>query len=261
MKITLPVFLIVLLSACARQAGTPAKAVSDVAAKRATAWAALASLPDWSGAWVKDGAQSTTFEDCCIPGKGTAPLQPKYQAIRDKAAAIIIAGKPGGDNLATCMPDGMPGILLHGVAFEFMHAPGRVTLVTENGELRRIYTDGRGHPPSDELYTTMTGHSTGHWEGDTLVVDTVGMDTRAMVFLVNNIKVTSQTHIVEHIRLKDHETLQIDTTITDPELFRAPYSYSLTYVRGLREEDFTVGCMQNNRDSGSSTNLIPPPED
>jgi hypothetical protein len=87
------------------------------------------------------------------------------------------------------------------------------------------------------------------------------MDTRAMVFLVNNIRVTGKTHIVERIKLKDQETLQIDTTITDPELFSAPYSYSLTYVRGLREADFTVGCMQNNRDSGSSTNLVPPPED
>jgi hypothetical protein len=260
MKITLHVTLLLLLSACAQRSGSPPTAASDALKNREAAWTALASLPDWSGAWVKDGAQSTIFADCCIPGKGTAPLQPKYQTVRDTAAAIIIAGKPGGDNLATCMPDGMPGILLHGVAFEFMHAPGRVTMVTENGEIRRIYTDGRAHPPGDELYNNMTGHSIGHWEGDTLVVDTIGMDTRAMVFLVNAIRVTRQTQILERIRLKDHETLQIDTTITDPELFSAPYRYSLTYVRGLREDDFNVGCMQNNRDSGSSTNLVPPEE-
>jgi hypothetical protein len=250
--------LLLALAACAQRPVAPP--VVTAADTRTATWSALASLPDWSGAWIKDGAQSTTFEDCCIPGKGTARLQPKYQAIRDKAAAVIIAGKPGGDNLATCMPDGMPGILLHGVAFEFMNTPGRVTMITENGELRRIYTDGRAHPPEREWYTAMSGHSIGHWDGDTLVVDTVGMDTRAMVFLVNAIQVTRQTHIVERMKLKDHETLQIDTTITDPVLFSAPYSYSLTYVRGLREEDFTVGCMQSNRDSGNKTNLVPPEE-
>jgi hypothetical protein len=252
---------LLLLGACTQRAGEPAAPPSGAAAARDAAWTALARLPDWSGAWVKDDAPSTIFADCCMPGKGSAPLQPRYQAIRDRAAAIIIAGKPGGDNLSTCMPDGMPGILLHGVAFEFLNTPGRVTMITENGEVRRIYTDGRAHPPADELYTDLTGHSTGHWDDDTLSVDTIGMDTRAMVFLINNIHVTRQTHILERMRLKDHQTLQIDTTVTDPELFRAPYSYSLTYARGLREDNFIVGCMQNNRDSGGKTNLNPPRED
>jgi hypothetical protein len=228
---------------------------------RVASWSALAQLPDWSGSWIKGGAQSTTFADCCIPGQGTAPLQPKYQKIRDAAAIVIMDGKPGGDNMAKCLPDGVPGILLHGVAFEFLFTPGKVTMVLENGEIRRIYTDGRSHPPADELYTSFSGHSTGRWEGDTLVVDTVGMDTRAMVFLVNAITTTKSTQVVERMKLKDKDTLQIDTTVTDPELFTTPYSYSLTYVRGLREEDFTVGCSQNNRDNGEKTSLVPPPED
>jgi hypothetical protein len=256
-RILTSLLLLAVLTGCNQQAARTANVVSD---PRTIAWSSLAALPDWSGAWVKDGAQSTIFEDCCVPGKGHARLQPKYQAARDKAAATIVAGKPGGDNLSTCMPDGMPGILLHGVAFEFMNTPGRVTMITENGEVRRIYTDGRAHPPERELYTAMTGHSIGHWESDTLVVDTIGMDTRSMVFLVNAIRVTPQTHIVERMRLKAPDTLQIDTTISDPELFIAPYSYTLTYVRGLREEEFTVGCMQSNRDSGEKTNLVPPEE-
>jgi hypothetical protein len=240
------VLLLLLIGACGRQAPEP------------SATATPAPLPDWSGAWMNDGSPSTIFEDCCVPGKGTAQLQPKYQAIRDRAAVVIISGQPGGDNLSTCMPDGMPGILLHGVAFEVLSTPGRVTLITENGEVRRIHTDGRPHPPAAELYTDLSGHSIGHWEGDTLVVDTVGMDTRAMVFLINNIHVTRQTHIVERMHLKHPDTLQIDTTVTDPELFRAPYAYSLSYRRGWREEDFVVGCQQNNRDLDGKTDLEPP---
>jgi hypothetical protein len=227
----------------------------------ANPYGALASLPDWSGAWIKDGAQSTIFADCCVPGQGTAPLQPEYQAIRDKAAKIIIKGLPGGDNLARCLPDGMPGILLHGVAFEFMFTPGRVTMITENGELRRIHTDGRGFPPAEELYRSTSGYSLGHWEGDTLVVETRGMHTNAMMFLVNEIKVSKQAQIHERMHLKDKDTLQVDTVIADPVVFTKPYAYSLTYVRGLREEEFVVGCMQNNRDNGSETDLTPPPEE
>jgi hypothetical protein len=236
-------------------------ALISACADRGNPWAAINQLPDWSGAWVKDGAQSTIFEDCCVPGRGTAPLQPKYRALRDAAAEIVAKGLPGGDNLAKCYPDGVPGILLHGVAFEFLHAPGRVTMITENGEVRRIYTDGRPHPPRDELYQSVEGHSIGRWDGDTLVVDTIGMDTRAMLFLVGNLQVTRQTQVVERMQLTDQDTLQIATTVTDPELFTAPYSYTLSYQRGLREEDFNVGCMQSNRDNGETTDLTPPPEE
>jgi hypothetical protein len=154
----------------------------------------------------------------------------------------------------------MPGILLHGLAFQFLFTPGSVTMLIEDGEVRRIHTDGRPHPSLDDLYTSPLGHSIGHWEGGTLVVDTVGIRQDAMLFFTGGVNVGRNTHIVERVFLKDKDTLRIETTIDDPEVFTQPYSYPLEFTRTLREADFDIGCKGDNRDTESTLDLTPPAE-
>jgi hypothetical protein len=252
--------MLLLLSACARQAAAPA-AVS--ATPISAQWAAIGQLPDFSGSWTQPAGENLgkqVFADCCLRGTTRMQLTPKYAAIRDSLVARLERGESGHDNLVLCLPDGLPGILQHGLVFQLLFQPGEIIMLIEDGEVRRIHTDGRAHPPLEELYTSPLGHSIGRWEGNTLVVDTVGIRTDAMLFFTGAVNVGKRTHIVERMFLKGPATLRIETTIDDPDIFTAPYSYPLEFARNLREQDFEVGCRDANRDTEGKLDLTPPPE-
>ncbi len=220
-------------------------------------YAPLDALPDWTGTWGADG-QKTIFPAMLASSGADAgvPLTAHYKALRAKQT-FDDNGTPVGNNMATCLPSGMPGIMRHGVMFEFLYSPGRVTVLLEDGEVRRIYTDGRGHPPADELYVNWTGHSVGHWEGKVLVVDTIGMIPKAELFNHGTLRVTRNTHIVERMWRENADTFRIDTTITDPEIFTTPYSYSSVYKpNSITMTD--AGCLANNRDTETEIDLTPP---
>ena len=122
---------------------------------------------------------------------------------------------------------------------------GKVTIVIEAySQWRQIFTDGRKHPEDPDL--TFNGHSIGHWEGDTLVVDTVGFttDTALAGF---GVKHSDKMHIVERMHLVDGDKLQIETTITDTEALTKPLTSTRVYGR---HRDWTLAeyqCQQNNR--------------
>jgi hypothetical protein len=108
-----------------------------------------------------------------------------------------------------------------------------VIILLENSEIRRIWTDGRGHPPDDESNPSFQGHSIGHWEGDTLVVETVQIYPEAELFF--GMPVTDKTVMKERINLFDKNTLRIDTVVEDDELFTKPWAYTRYYRREIRE--------------------------
>jgi hypothetical protein len=118
---------------------------------------------------------------------------------------------------------------------EILEAPDRIVIKPENSALpRRIYLDGRGHPP--DLDPSWMGHSIGRWEGDTLVVDTIGTTgrTRGMNGVGSNARVSvddgkprlpisEQLHLVERLRLvAGGEMLEDEMTITDPKTYTEP---------------------------------------
>jgi hypothetical protein len=232
----------------------------------ATQTGSAPTLPDWSGAWAADaddfepGTQTphsiflAVRDSIGLPGSAV-PFTPKYAALR--TAALKNKGGPPGGALHHCLPSGMPSLMNHGVQFEFLFTPGRVTMIFEDGEIRRIHTDGRAHPDKSELYIDEAGHSIGHWEGNTLVVDTIGMHPRAELFLENGLTVTPNTHIVERISRTPEGPLQIDTEVTDPEIFSSPYRYTRRYPH-VGEANFVVGCTRNNRDTDDHIDLTPP---
>jgi hypothetical protein len=233
----------------------PATAVSSASSTRW--WESLKGLPDWSGAWgLDDQSFAKTVSDSTGRKPNDPPLTPKYVALRaGNGAANNGQGPEGGvqTNSVDCIPDGMPGIMTAPFAFEFILSPGRLTILPENNEVRRIYTDGRPHPKDPD--PTFEGNSVGHWEGQTLVVDTVGMLPQAELFV--GLHVTEHTHVVERIFRRDAQTMQIDTVVTDPEILTAPWHYTRTYKRsdaGMIE----YFCEQNNRDRNWKVNLTPP---
>jgi hypothetical protein len=130
---------------------------------------------------------------------------------------------------------------------EFVNLPDiqRILIFDIGGPhtFRTVYMDGREHPK--DLEPSYYGHSVGHWEGDTLVVDSVGfnesfwMDRRGMPH-------TTQLHTIERFKRKDAETIAYEITVDDPGAYTAPWTggFDLQFDRGL--ELFEYSCQQAN---------------
>ncbi len=224
-------------------------------------WDSIKRLPDWSGTW--DITEASVHEaSLAAVGQdgGRIPLTPRFAALRD---ANVGPGGPRVDNETKCMNEGLPASTSLPIGHEYLFTPGRVTVIFESGLVRRIDTSGRKHPPASELTDTFAGNSIGHWEGQTLVVDTIGLTAKAEL-LVGFRGVTEQTHLRERIFLKDRNTLQIDTVVTDRQVFTRPYAYTRLYARSATPLFEYFPCTDDNRDvmvNGRQTdvNLTPPP--
>jgi hypothetical protein len=217
----------------------------------------IAQLPDFNGAW---GLSRESFgivvktSDTIGAGR-IPPFTPRFAAMHDVSVRQRRGGESAGNNSAACLPNGMPSIMSAALAFEFLMTPGRVTIVPENNEVRRVHTDGRVHP--DEPDPAWEGHSIGHWENGTLVIDTVGMNGRSEMFV--GMRVTPRTRVVERVSRTDQTHVRIDTTVYNDEMFTRPYQYSRVFnysAAGMMQ----AFCTENNRDNNITVDLTPPPE-
>jgi len=213
---------------------------------------ARAALPDWSGTWYAIGSKAAD------PNAGaTSSADPSVIQLTAKALAMRAAVKADPtwiENAARCEPRGMPSDMSPpAMGVELLLTPGRVTTIAENGFVRRIYTDGRSHPPDPD--PTFAGNSVGHWEGDTLVVDTIAITSSAE--LAPQVYETGKTHIVERMRRISADRLEIDGTVTDPDLLKRPWTYRQMFRRATTPMDEFV-CTQDNRDGTGKVDLTPP---
>src|SRR6187397_1920468 len=158
----------------------------------ATDWSTLAKLPDFTGVWeVGPGGG----------GGGRGRGAPQGPSLTPAAAAkrkeLQSLGREDKET-ANCVPPGMPGIMGQPYPMEFLLTPGKVTIVIEAyTQVRHIYTDGRPLPeePDPKFY----GTSVGKWEGDTLVVETVGFSP--LTLIAANTPHGDKMHITERFRL------------------------------------------------------------
>jgi hypothetical protein len=128
---------------------------------------------------------------------------------------------------------------------EILPTPGQITIVTEAfSEVRRIYLNEPA-PPIDEVPPGYYGHSVGRWEGDTLVVETVGIKETVPGY--NNIPHSSQMRITERIRLVTPDVLHDQITIEDPVVLAKPVTYTLAYRR-LPDYKMVEFICENNRE-------------
>jgi hypothetical protein len=203
-------------------------------------YAALERLPDWGGVWVLDRPEIRSTNRPQLKGLYLKDYEAWRREVQAKGGLVARAG-------SNCLPPGMPGIMTVGqYPIEFLFTPGRVTTHHEAWmQWRVIYTDGRPHP--EDLDPSFQGHSIGHWEGDTLVVDTVGI--KPVVALAMGMKHSGKLRITERIHLAkgDPDTLLIEMTLTDPEALEKPYTQTLTFKRSRDWDLIEFICAENDR--------------
>jgi hypothetical protein len=112
---------------------------------------------------------------------------------------------------------------------------------------RNVYLDGRPHPK--DLKPSWYGHSIGKWEGDTLVVDTVGFNERFWLTR-EGVPHTSQLHLIEKFSRPNHDQLRYEATVDDPGAYTATWSGGWYLRWSAGNEPFDYLCQENNRDPG-----------
>ncbi len=189
---------------------------------------AAKATPDLSGVWTKDGdaGYGQTFKRNEAP-----PMQPWaveiFKVVRGDPSSR--KGRDDMDPYVSCAPRGIPRVLLSSRPIEIVQTPGRVLMLLEaDHTFRQIYTDGRELPEDPD--PMWMGHSVGRWDGDTLVVDTIGLQGNGLTWLDSlGHPHTDALHIVERIRRVDHDTLEIDFTFDDPKAYKKPWTGKLGY--------------------------------
>ena len=217
---------------------------------------AAQATPDWTGIWTRVG--SLNF-DPNIPGDQSdePPYTPPYAERWKKIRAAEAAGQAINDASAQCAPPGLVRMMNMVYPMEILQTPGQVTIIPEwLGQVRRIFTDGRPHPADPD--PSYNGHSVGRWEGDTLVVDTVGLKGNG-ILNDHGAPLGGNLHVTERWRLADPETLRVEITLEDPAVFTRPYSTVKTFKRRKDVQMMEYACEENNRnpvDANGVTGVI-----
>jgi hypothetical protein len=202
------------------------------------AQAADAARPDFSGVYLmRRNAETPRF--------GPYKLTPKGQAGYDRNRKAVAEGDSSIDVSLDCLPTGVPRLLFGPLPISILQTPKLVGWIGETDPVPRlIYLD---RPHRADYWPTFNGDSVGHWEGDTLVVDTVKLTTQTFLDMPglphsDKLTVNERLHLIE-----GGKALQNDVTITDPETFTEPYK--ITYVYDRRDDLQPVETVcENSRD-------------
>jgi len=221
-----------------------AAVLSAAASSAAQAQAAGKSPPNWTGIWTRTG--SLNF-DPNIPGRESdhPPYNPEYQKRFDEIQASEAKGLPVNDRSANCEPPGLVRMMNMVYPMEILQTPGQVTIIAEwMGQIRRIFTDGRPHPEDPD--PTYNGHSIGRWEGDTLIVDTVGLLGEGIIN-DHGAPLGKQVHVTERWWAEDPDTLKDEITVESPDALTRPIKTVKTFKRRKDIQIMEYVCTQNNR--------------
>ena len=171
------------------------------------------------------------------------PFQPWAAALRKKRVADNNKDNPD----AHCLPLGLMQLHTHPEPREVIQAPGVVVILYEaNGGVRQIFTDGRPLP-DDDAQPWWYGYSSGHWEGDTLVVQSKGF--RDDVWLdVEGSPMTDAAHMIERFRRPNFGNLEIQITVDDPKAYTRPWTVMVHHRIMLNTDLIEFVCNENEKD-------------
>jgi hypothetical protein len=201
-----------------------------------------APVPDITGAWERYGfgpPGAAASPNPLIPPRATAPpLKPdamkEWQARVQASREADAKGTPLATGYVNCLPDGMPSMMGAMFPIEFLQSRGQVTVIEEAfTQVRRILLD-RPQKAIDDVEPGFYGHSVGRWDGDTLVVDTIGIKENIRF---QNTPHSKDMRITERIHLKSVDVLWDEITIEDPVTLEKPWTVIYAY---RRMKDYTL---------------------
>ena len=205
-----------LLAQTAKQAGS-AKAAAD---------SAPAPYHDLSGVWNMHSTPAqrkfTGSTYTAEPPEMTAWATEKYNSEKPSNGPRTHSLKETDDPvLKLCLPPGTPRIYLQPFPFQIVQTPQEIFMLFEyDHTIRQIFVDGRPHP--DDITPTYMGHSVGKWDGDTLVVDTVGFNDKTWLDRDGHPH-SDQLHVIERMHRVNRDNMTIEITMEDPKALVKPW--------------------------------------
>jgi hypothetical protein len=217
---------------------------------------AFAALPNWTGIWQ---SAAWPLEISGRPPGGEAQLQKLLQLIQrppynaewaaqyDAALSDVAALTALRATFKACTRS-FPALMEAPWMFEVAVLPEETLFIFENGQVRHIYTDGRQHPSGADLWPTYLGDSIGHWQGDTLIVDTTArMSSEPLAPRAWSAKLSDQARFTERLR-RVGDDLQDQLTIEDPLALVRAWQITLTFKRVTEmNRMLAYDCTENER--------------
>ncbi len=224
---------------------------------------AFAALPYWPGFWVSEQYADTTIGGFAgARAAGSAPLQrlngfdAPWNEEGKRRQAEAAQTRPG----RKAMGWGYPMMMDAATPLQFMITPEETMIVNAYGEVRHIYTDGRPMPPAEDMWPTVWGTSIGHWEGETLVIETVQVQM-PYTYFHGAPTFSEEARYLERIHL-DGDRLVVEFTVEDPLTLTRPWQATITQVREEAFDRMVQMDFSNDRTgSEDGVNTIEPPKE
>jgi hypothetical protein len=198
------------------------------------------SAPDFSGVWFIDEYKRTI-----LPNEDP-PLQPWAEAFFKQRIYDNTHHDPdvGVDPTERCIPPGIPRTMFQPFPWEIVQARDRIVIIYEYQSLvRQIFMDGRRHP--SDLEPTYMGHAIGKFEGDTLIIDTVGFNDKTWLD-PRGLPHTDALHVIERMRRVNHDTLEDRYTIDDSKAYTKPWTATRIFKLKPEWQIKEYVCEENN---------------
>ena len=187
----------------------------------------FARLPDWSGLWTRGGGGGSFTS--AGPGGVMPKLTPAAQAKLKENAALAARGAAYQENISDCGPPGYPMWLNIPFLREFIVRPEQTWLSSETvNNVRRVYTDGRGHPAPEDRYPLYYGDSIGFWDGQKLVIHTTQLMARSLAGRLNQ---SEQMETVEVWEKVSPGTIDARVWLYDPAVYIEPWYTTRRYTQ------------------------------
>jgi hypothetical protein len=212
--------------------------------------------PEWKGFWIGEGL---TAEISGFPGRGA-----NYKLLGQDApwnaegrARIEASSARGADLKANGW--GFPLMMNSAAPMQFLITRDETLIINVYRDVRHVYTDGRSHPADEDRWPTTWGDSVGHWEGDTLVIDTVSVRNPNAYFF-SSPPLSEQAHYVERLRMTGPDRIEAVMTIEDPVTLTGPWVVNLAYTRGTGLDRLIHDDYANDRSEveGGLFTIVPP---
>jgi hypothetical protein len=221
--------------------------------------------PDLSGVWMHELTPLAEMKrlfgdhvgDVNVPGMEVETVskyavnillgfKPEDVQMRPAAAEIFRRRVDGSDSRGTCLPIGVPLAGLLSEPFKIVQSPRLIAVLYEDSH-RQIYTDGRMFP-KEFAQPSWLGYSVGHWEGDTLVMETAGFNDKTWLDVIGHPH-SESLRIAERYHRRDFGHMDAEMTFDDPQMYTKPFTIKVTFLLQPDSDIFEYFCDENEKDN------------